>query len=203
VFRSSTPERVFEEHVARVPRITRRLTGTKPVLDFEIETDYCYHSDTVTGPGWVMVGDAGCFGDPMFSGGVLVATVTGMRAGELIAAALDEPDSADAYITEYSNFFKTGYDTYIRLIHSFYEGELVSAVADAARATSRTDLESYIVRIIGGDFWSAHNPVAQALRTRKEWDTFSPFERVLVCPVYPHLDEIDRRELTAVPAVGR
>jgi FADH2-dependent halogenase len=196
VFRATAPERAFDEHLARVQRITRRLTGTKPSTDVSVETDYCYHADTVTGPGWVMVGDAGCFGDPMFSGGVLVASVTGMRAGELIDAALNDPGSADQFITEYGNFFKTGYDTYIRLIRSFYDGELVAAVADAARATSRRDLETYIIRIIGGDFWSAHNPVAQALRTHKEWDTFEPFERVLGCPVYPHLDQIDREELT-------
>jgi len=195
VFRASTPEQVFTEHLARVPRITRRLAGTHPVFDVGVETDYCYHSDTVTGPGWAMVGDAGCFGDPMFSGGVLVASVTGMRAGQLIAAALDDPGNEAKYIEEYSNFFKTGYDTYIRLIHAFYQGELVAAVADAARATSRDDLESYIVRVIGGDFWSEHNPVARALRARPGWETFEPFERVLGCPVYPHLEAADRQDL--------
>ncbi|MEV0531642.1 NAD(P)/FAD-dependent oxidoreductase [Kitasatospora sp. NPDC050463] len=194
VFRASTPEAAFEEHLNRVPRITARLTGTRPSMDLKIETDYCYHADTVTGPGWVMVGDAGCFGDPMFSGGVLVATATATRAAETIDAALKAPADADRLIDEYSNYFKTGYDTYIRLIHAFYDGELVSVAADAGRTTSRDALERYLIRLIGGDFWSEHNAVAQEMRRRPEWDTFAPFQRVFGCPSYPQLDEHDRKE---------
>lgn len=192
--RASTHEEVFEEHVARIPRITARLTGTRPSMDLKIETDYMYHTDTVTGPGWVMVGDAGCFGDPMFSGGVLVASTTAVRAAETIGAALDDPAAADRLFDRYANFFKTGYDTYIRLINSYYDGELVAMAADAARSTSRDALEKYLIRLIGGDFWSEHNPVAQEMRRRSEWDTFAPFQRVFGCPAYPHLDEIDRKE---------
>lgn len=197
VLRGKTPQQVFEEHTARVPRITQRLTGTRPSTQFRIETDYCYHTDQVTGPGWLMVGDAGCFGDPMFSGGVLVAMVTGARAATTIAQALAEPTTENRLTTAYANFFKTGYDTYIRLIFSFYESELISALADANAATSHDKLEMYMVRLLGGDFWSAHNPIAAALRTNRDWDTFAPFTPVFGCPVYPELDDLDRRELAA------
>jgi Tryptophan halogenase len=81
----------MDEHITRVPRITQRLTGTQPSTQLRIEIDYCYHTDQVTGPGWLMVGDAGCFGDPMFSGGVLVTMVTGARAATTLAQALAEP----------------------------------------------------------------------------------------------------------------
>lgn len=187
-------EEVFQEHVARVPRITTRLTGTRPIMDLKVEADYCYHADTVTGPGWLMVGDAGCFGDPMFSGGVLVASATAVRAAENLSEALKNPQDADRLIDDYEGFFKTGYDTYIRLIHAFYDGELISVAADAGRTTSRDALERYLIRLIGGDFWSEHNAVAQEMRRRPEWDTFSPFQRVFGCPSYPHLDEHDRKE---------
>ncbi|MCX5611745.1 MULTISPECIES: NAD(P)/FAD-dependent oxidoreductase [unclassified Streptomyces] len=200
VLRKTTTEKAFEEHVARIPRITARLTGTRPTTDLRVETDYCYHSDTVTGPGWLMVGDAGCFGDPMFSGGVLVATATAVRAAETLGAALADPAAEGRLFDTYSNYFKTGYDTYIRLIHAYYEGELVSVAADAARFTRREALEKYVIRLIGGDFWSEHNPMAQEMRRRTEWDTFAPFKRVYGCPAYPQLDEFDRKERAAARA---
>jgi FADH2-dependent halogenase/halogenation protein CepH len=100
-------------------------------------------------------------------------------------------------MTEYANFFKTGYDTYVRLIFSFYESELVSALADASTHTLRGNLEMYMVRLLGGDFWSAHNPIAAALRANRAWDTFAPFEPVFGCPVYPELDELDRTEMAS------
>jgi FADH2-dependent halogenase len=197
VLRGKTPQQVFAEHAARVPRITQRLTGTRPCTQFWVETDYCYHADQVTGSGWLMIGDAGCFGDPMFSGGVLVAMVTGAHAATTIAQVLAEPAAENRLMTEYANFFKTGYDTYVRLIFSFYESELVSTLADANATTSRDKLETYMVRLLGGDFWSAHNPIAAALRANREWDTFAPFKPVFGCPVYPELDDLDRRELAA------
>jgi FADH2-dependent halogenase len=201
VLRGKTPQQVFAEHATRIPRITQRLTGTRPSTQFRIETDYCYHTDQVTGPGWLMVGDAGCFGDPMFSGGVLVAMVTGARAATTIARALDEPTAENRLTADYANFFKTGYDTYVRLIFSFYESELISALADASATISRDKLEMYIVRLLGGDFWSARNPIAAALRANKEWDTFAPFQPVFGCPIYPELGDPEhihhdaRREL--------
>ncbi|MGW0890098.1 NAD(P)/FAD-dependent oxidoreductase [Saccharopolyspora sp. NPDC002578] len=188
VFRRQPAERAFEDHSSRVPRIVQRLSGTRPSTELRVETDYCYHTDTVVGPGWVMAGDAGCFGDPMFSGGVLVAMVTGAEAANTIAAALDDPAAEDRLFTGYSNFFKTGYDTYVRLIFSFYESELLGALADAAGGKSKDDLEMYMVRLLGGDFWSEHNPIAAALRANPDWDTFAPFERAYGCPVYPELD---------------
>ncbi|MER5889013.1 NAD(P)/FAD-dependent oxidoreductase [Streptomyces sp. NPDC001941] len=194
VLRASTPEQRFEEHVARIPRIVSRLKGTTPTMDLKVETDYCYHTDTVTGPGWLMVGDAGCFGDPMFSGGVLVASSTAVRAAETLGELLADPTQEERLLERYSNYFKTGYDTYIRLIHAYYDGELVAMAADAARSTDRDTLERYLVRLIGGDFWSEHNSVAMEMRRRKEWDTFEPFTRVYGCPAYPHLDEVDRKE---------
>jgi FADH2-dependent halogenase/halogenation protein CepH len=182
VLRASTPEKVFEEHVARIPRITARLTGTKPAMDLKVETDYCYHTDTVTGPGWLM------------AGGVLVATATAVRAAETLGEALADPSAEERLLDRYANYFKTGYDTYIRLIHAYYDGELVAMAADAARSTDRDTLEKYLIRLIGGDFWSEHNSVAAEMRRRKEWDTFEPFQRVYGCPSYPHLDERDRKE---------
>ena len=144
-----------------------------------------------------MVGDSGCFGDPMFSGGVLVAMVTGARAASTITEVLAEPTAENRLTTEYANFFKTGYDTYVRLILSFYESELISTLADANATTSRDKLEMYMVRLLGGDFWSAHNPIATALRANREWDTFAPFTPVYGCPVYPELDDLDHKELIA------
>ncbi|MFC4564373.1 NAD(P)/FAD-dependent oxidoreductase [Nocardiopsis mangrovi] len=195
VFRSGTADSLFATHVARVPRITQRLTGTRPTMELRVETDYCYHTDTVTGPGWLIVGDAGCFGDPMFSGGVLVAMATAARAAATITGALADPAREQRLFDDYAGFFKTGYDTYIRLIHSFYDSELISAIADST--VPRDKLEMYMVRLLGGDFWSEHNPISEALRAIPEWDTFSPFEPVFGCPVYPERDSADREELAA------
>ncbi|MFC3456282.1 NAD(P)/FAD-dependent oxidoreductase [Amycolatopsis speibonae] len=200
VFREAAKEDIFAEHIERIPRIVERLAGIRPVSELRVETDYSYHTDEVTGPGWLMAGDAGCFGDPMFSGGTLVAMVTAARAADTITRVLADPNGERALTDEYANFFKTGYDTYVRLIFAFYQSELISAVADASTVVEREKLEMYMVRLLGGDFWSEHNPIAQALRANPAWRTFAPFRPVFGCPVYPELDAADRAEIAGARA---
>ncbi len=62
---------------------------------------------------------------------------------------------------------------------------IIQALADANITTSRDELEMCMVRLLGGDSWSAYNPIATALRANKQWDTFAPFTPVFGCPVYP------------------
>lgn len=189
-FRRESPEVIFAEHYGRVPRIAKRLHGTAPRTELRIETDYCYVSDQVTGPGWFMIGDAGCFVDPIFSGGVYLAMVTGRQAAHEVARALRDPAHADTYQASYESFFKTGYDTYFRLIHGFYEHD---CNFKKYRESLPAEVEERAVALLlAGDFWSQGNALARTLRAQRDWDTFAPFEPYFGCPVYPELEMLER-----------
>ncbi len=114
-------ETVFNDHLSRVERIGLRLRGTEPISDVKVETDYFYYSDTIAGPGWVMVGDSACYLDPIFSAGVFLAMMTGLRAAETVEEILSNLDQEEKLQQRYSNFYKTGYDMYARLIYAYYE----------------------------------------------------------------------------------
>lgn len=189
------PDEVYAEHLARVPRVTQRLTGATPTSEIKVETDYCYYSDVLAGPGWFLAGDSGCFFDPIFSGGFFVATLTGVKAAEAVERLLDEPHREAIVQDEYERMCKTGLDTYLRVIYAYYEsgfnlGRYLRGLgADVAGAP--------FVRLLSGDFWSAGNPLGRLLRDTSRWDTFAPFERLYGCPVYPELDAAE--SLAAVP----
>lgn len=183
--RGREPADVFADHVSRQERVVTRLTGTTEPDEVRIETDYCYYSDTVAGPGWLLSGDAACFLDPIFSGGVCLATVTGTEAGHAIDRALTEPDRETEFTTHFSNLLKTGYDTYARIIFAYYDSKY--SLGRYLRGLG-VDLQSGdFSRLISGDFWDAGNPIAALLREKRDWDFFAPFERVTECPVYPEL----------------
>ena len=193
--RGATPEAVFEEHLSRVPRIRCRVENVTSFTEVRGESDYCYYTDTLSGPGFFIVGDAGCFIDPVFSAGVYLAVVSGVRAGdsvnELLAGAPEEGVRA-----AYENFYKTGYDCYTRLIYAFYDsnfnfGKYVQSLADLS-----VKIEGkWIARLLSGDFWSRLNPVAQLLRDNRGYDTFEPFPVAYGCPVYPEIDAAESAEL--------
>lgn len=194
------PREVLEEHVARVPRIGQRLRGTTSRPEVHVESDYCYYSDTVTGAGWMMAGDAGCFIDPIFSAGAFLAITTGRAAAKALDQMLTDPHSAASAQATYSSVYKTGYDSYTRLISAYYEsdyrlGRYLQEIGFSV------DGDKWFARMLSGDFWSDLNPLTAWLREQRRWDTFEPFELTTACPVYPELDAEERAQVRAAAGV--
>jgi hypothetical protein len=195
-----TAERVFDEHLARIPRIAQRVRGATALTELRGESDFTYYTETLAGPGFFVVGDAGCFVDPIFSAGVLLAITSGLRAGELTAELLagkrTEPEANDLY----TRFYKTGYDCYFRLIYAFYEHDF--KIGKFLKSSGVWVQPVWVARLLGGDFWSAKNALARHLRTISRYDTFAPYEPLHGCPVYPDLDRLESEPiaLDSVPA---
>ncbi|MFC8845295.1 MULTISPECIES: NAD(P)/FAD-dependent oxidoreductase [unclassified Micromonospora] len=199
VLRAGDPEQLFQEHVSRAPRISARITGTRPTGELHVEADYSYYSDTITGPGWFMAGDAACFVDPIFSGGAFLAMTTGVRAAETVAQILAEPARAEELQHAYSNFYKTGYDVYARLIYAYYafDYNLRPFLKSVGFDLAGDELASnkWLVRLLSGDFWAGQNELTHRLREQSRWDTFAPFEPAWGCPFYEHLNQQEAKAL--------
>lgn len=181
---AGSPHALFASHLDRTPRLARRVAGATPVFErLKVEADYCYHAERLAGPGYLIVGDAGCFVDPMFSGGVYLGVLSGLKAAEVIGDVLGGRDEADAR-AHFESFCKTGYDSYFRLLYGFYLG----CDGDLARVFDFFPGDFPVVlQTLSGDFWGEPDqPVLRFLRQRREWDTFEePFDLALGCPVYP------------------
>jgi FADH2-dependent halogenase len=214
ILRSSRPDEVFRAHLERIPRIRERIEGTTVVRELSGENNFEYHCDTLAGPGYFIIGDAGCFTDPVFSGGVLLALTTGRRAAEeTIACLAGESDEAAAAL-RYQDFFKTGYETYYRLIRAVYDNRYPSGgrelrvvprageqrlagagwwgIQERLQATSGGPFDTkesiehfWLVRALNGDFWSAENRFFQRLREERAWRLFDDYEPAYGCPVHP------------------
>jgi len=213
MLRAGRPEDVFDAHLKRVPRILERMQGTTVVKDLTGENNFEYHCDTLAGPGFFIIGDAGCFTDPVFSGGVLLALTTGRRAAEETIGCLTGETSEEAAVLRYQNFFKTGYESYYRLIRAVYDNRYVAdgrelrvtpqsgedrlaglgwwGIQEKLRATSGGPFDTveavehfWLVRALNGDFWSGKNRFFNRLREEKAWRLFDNFEPAYDCPVH-------------------
>ncbi|NKY97165.1 NAD(P)/FAD-dependent oxidoreductase [Nocardiopsis alborubida] len=185
VMRQGRAEEVFEEHLSRIPRIHARTRGARVVRELTGETDYSHYSERLAGPGYYIVGDAGCFTDPIFSAGVFLALVTGMESAACVNASLDGagPGREREIATSYEDFCKTGFDTYHRLIRAFYDNGysvyryLTGAIDDPTQLGG-------ILRLLNGDFWNEHDPVSRKLREVPQWGMFESFTPDYNCPVH-------------------
>ena len=85
-----------------------------------IEGDYSYKIDRFAGLGWLLIGDALRFVDPIFSSGVDVAMFSAKYAYETITEALRTGNEAKPF-AEYADRVETGVDCWYDLISMFYK----------------------------------------------------------------------------------
>lgn len=73
------------------PQVWARMQGAQRVAPVHVTGNYSYTCSRMAGPGWVMVGDAYAFVDPVFSSGVYLGMNGAEHAADVVDGALREP----------------------------------------------------------------------------------------------------------------
>ena len=73
------------------PQVWARMQGAERVGPVHVTGNYSYTCKRMTGPGWVMVGDAFAFIDPVFSSGVYLGMNSAEHAADVVDATLRDP----------------------------------------------------------------------------------------------------------------
>jgi flavin-dependent dehydrogenase len=81
-------EALWREALDQTPAIARRLRGATRTRAVEATADFQYRLKQLAGDGWVAIGDAGAFLDPVFSSGVHLAMGGAERAATDAISAL-------------------------------------------------------------------------------------------------------------------
>jgi flavin-dependent dehydrogenase len=125
LFRNRTsrdPETIYLEEMARCPGVQPRLAGAERVGPYRIAKEYSYRSRQVAGDGWVLVGDAFGFLDPLYSSGILLALASGSMAADSICDALATGDVSAARLGAWGDTYVAGLDRMRKLVRAFYDG---------------------------------------------------------------------------------
>jgi flavin-dependent dehydrogenase len=115
-------EQTYAEEVERCPAVKERLAKAKRITGYFATKDYSYRSKQVAGDGWVLVGDAFGFLDPLYSSGVLLALKSGELAADAIAEGLKKNDVSAAQLGKWGDMFNRGVDRMRRLVCEYYDG---------------------------------------------------------------------------------
>ncbi|MGH7122506.1 MAG: tryptophan 7-halogenase [Acetobacteraceae bacterium] len=81
----------FERRLAESPSVRQRMAGAERISDVMGAGNYSYRARRSWGEGWLMIGDAFGFIDPVFSSGVLLAMIAGAQGAEIARAWLENP----------------------------------------------------------------------------------------------------------------
>jgi flavin-dependent dehydrogenase len=120
--RATNHEETYLEEVDRCPAVKQRIRGARRATGYFVTRDYSYRSTRVAGNGWVLVGDAFGFLDPLYSSGVLLALKSGELAADAITEGLERGDVSEDQIGRWGAGFNDGVDRMRRLVCEFYDG---------------------------------------------------------------------------------
>ena len=123
LFRGRTShEDTYHRELDHTPAVRKRLAKAHRVTGYFATRDYSYRSNRVSGDGWVLIGDAFGFLDPLYSSGVLLALRSGELAADAIVEGLGRGDVSAAQLGKWGELFNTGVDRMRRLVCEYYDG---------------------------------------------------------------------------------
>ncbi|MEU5839497.1 tryptophan 7-halogenase [Streptomyces diacarni] len=109
---------LIAEHLSEARRVQEGPYG-----EVRVRKDYSYCQEKFSRPGMLLVGDAACFIDPVFSSGVHLATYSGLLAARSINTVLGGVPAIDekACFAEYEARYRAEFSRFHDFLVSFYD----------------------------------------------------------------------------------
>ena len=117
---SKGPEAFLMDQIAQAPYSALMLRQAEMVSGPLIVKDWSYDSTELVGDGHILVGDAGCFVDPLFSSGVHLALMAAVLAAAYVTTALKDPGMREAAAQVYKEMYYQEYRQFRDLARLFY-----------------------------------------------------------------------------------
>ncbi|WSQ74413.1 tryptophan 7-halogenase [Streptomyces xinghaiensis] len=152
------PADALSRLIAKCPRIDDLLADATRVTEgvygqVRVRKDYSYSNSRYWRPGMVLIGDAACFIDPVFSSGVHLATYSALLAGRSINTVLANDLNEEESFAEFEARYRHEYGLFYEFLVSFYDmnSDHDSYFWQAKKVTSFADSElEAFVELVGG-----------------------------------------------------
>ena len=115
-------ETIYHEEVEKCPAVKQRISSGKRADIYRAAKEYSYRSQRVAGDGWVLVGDALGFLDPLYSSGVLLALKSGELAADAVCEGLATGDTSRAQLGCWETDYFRGMERMRQLVCAYYAG---------------------------------------------------------------------------------
>ncbi len=139
-------EDFFSSLVERSRTFSHVMQDAERIRPWWVEADYSYKIDRYSGPGWLLVGDALRFVDPVFSSGVDVALFSALYAYETIVEARSPGGDERAAFDRYQHRVGDGVEIWYELIDTFYRLQTL-----VSRFVTRPGWREIITRTLQGN----------------------------------------------------
>jgi flavin-dependent dehydrogenase len=115
------PEKIFQREIEQNVWINEYLSHGKQTGPYYITSEFSFHARHCGCEGLLLVGDAFCFLDPVFSSGLMLALKSGLMAADLVHEALKTGDFSPERFAPYATTLRQGIENMRKLVYAFYE----------------------------------------------------------------------------------
>ena len=115
-----SPKDIFHREVTQNKWIEEYLAPGKSTGDYYITNEFSFHSRHCGCEGLLLLGDAFCFLDPVFSSGLMLALKSGVMAADAVHAAIEADDFSPAQFEEYATTLRVSIENMRKLVYAFY-----------------------------------------------------------------------------------
>lgn len=119
-------EEAMNRFIASCPEISRLLANARRVTEgvygeLRVRRDWSYTNERFWAPGLVLVGDAACFIDPVFSSGVHLATYAALLAARSINSILNDDMDETRCFEEFEKRYRREFRNFYEFLAAFYD----------------------------------------------------------------------------------
>lgn len=119
--------------IAAAPRTAAMVGDRQPIAKPVAVRDWSYAAAKMAGPGHVLIGDAACFVDPLFSTGVHLAVSAAHIGAAYVVSALTDAAIQDDAAEAFERLYRTQYQHFHELARLFYSANRsVDALPESA-----------------------------------------------------------------------
>lgn len=118
---TATVEQIYRQAIVASPTISELVACGELSSPLKTEQDYSYAADQFAGPGYLMVGDAACFLDPLLSTGVHLATFSGLLAAASISSVIRGDVAEEDVVQFYNSSYRRAYLRLFVFVSTFYQ----------------------------------------------------------------------------------
>jgi flavin-dependent dehydrogenase len=130
------------------PDVAARMQGAQRIAPVHATGNYAYECTRMSGPRWLMLGDAYAFVDPMFSSGVYLAMHSAERGAAMVDAALRDPASEARLQRGLERHLQRGLNEFKWFIYRFTSPTMRELFAQPRNVLQ---VEQAVVAMLAGD----------------------------------------------------
>jgi flavin-dependent dehydrogenase len=170
------PKAIFHREVGENLWIKDHLSAGRQVGPYYLTSEYSFHSRHCGSEGLLLVGDAFCFLDPVFSSGLMFALKSGVLAADAVHDAFVANDFSPARFIEYALSLRQGIENMRKLVYAFYDPNF----SFRALTDKHPDLSGEVTDCLSGDVNKDFSKLWQAIAEFAPLPEELPYGRPLV-----------------------